>query len=267
MHAYGIIKELPIRTVEALISPEPRLGLAPPPQGVNSAGMHPVIFFMGRQKGVSPYGVPVFDLRYMEAAVSIPWVTFKQSGANAVHHIYSPHLYLDRWFPILLGRFYGYAKHRAAMAWDNASPHPVPNQPVPPAPYNLPTTYLIDDWDSYDPVAKAVFTPDPAVNWFNPFTHASAQAGRLKTYLEMPMIGRFHLLWRKLWFLCSNFDWRIGQPETHARLLDGATVRVYNSPLIRVPAGDYTVGAGSQTEFAFEIVSNWTLSWPHICRP
>ena len=93
----------------------------------NKPGLHPVLFMFGLQENVKSNYVnrpfPPYYAPYLEFILAVPGVTAKKEkyiDDVTRPYIYLPLLYLDRWYPVWVGKqFFGYNKILVKMNQKN----------------------------------------------------------------------------------------------------------------------------------------------------
>jgi len=115
--AVSALVEIP----KAQIAPLLPKGLILMEQGIASAGNHPVILFMGRQKNLKAAGTSVTFPSYLESIVAIPYVGF-EGKADQTPRIHLAQLFLDSFLAIKAGQyFYGMPKEKAVIQWKDGT--------------------------------------------------------------------------------------------------------------------------------------------------
>lgn len=92
------------------------------PQSLTPPNTHPFTLLLGHETDVYPTFNPWWRMKYGEFALVIPYVRLKNPGTRFPGpYLFTPHLYIDRTLPILLGQvMYGFAKVRAEMSFTDS---------------------------------------------------------------------------------------------------------------------------------------------------
>ncbi|MEM7031048.1 MAG: hypothetical protein AAF629_15890 [Chloroflexota bacterium] len=208
-------------------------------QTISPAGTHPVLFMYGHQIDVHPEPIPIFRLNYLEFAVSIPYVSLTKSTSQ-VPHMIQPRIYLNKWFPLILGYFYGLAKHKATIGADT-------------------NNYIVDTPKDNELLVSGQFQllgePQPPTAYPNFEQY-------MVDLLQQPVIGTSI----PGLDICSSFTWEFDKATIQP--LD-AQVEITNqltSVLPGLEPGTYNF-AGIDTEplGAFLMNTPWSFSLPTLC--
>lgn len=104
---------VPSTLVEAWLPKELRLL----PQRLTAPGWHPFTLLLGQEDDVYASWFPWFRMDYREFAVVVPYVGWREpEGRFGGPFLFTPHLFIDRFLPIQIGRLiFGFAKAQAPM--------------------------------------------------------------------------------------------------------------------------------------------------------
>jgi hypothetical protein len=210
------------------------------PQDITPQGKHPLIFMFGHQMEVEIHLGPeeFFHLDYLEFVLEVPFTQWKETTANyRGPFLFSPRLFLNQTFPIILGQLYGLAKKKASMAMNQRR-------------------YIIDDLDTNELIISGDFTlkgqPGPT-SAFPLFGEA------IPKMLNQPLVGQTPLGP----FVCSIFEWNLAQAQVQAL---EAKVQIAQSFVPGLSNGKYSVRGIDQTRLgAFRLNTNWSMSEPMAC--
>jgi hypothetical protein len=222
---------VPDGAVDALLP----TGLTRQTQSVTPPGTHPVLVPLARNYNTRPSSFALFRLDYLEYSVVVPYVRRTNASATLT---YIPILFLDEWFPILLGiLLYGFPKRHAIIA--TAPPSYRARRSS-----SGPALVSADLTASGDPLPPATFP------------HFAAIA---------PMLG-FPIVthWLDLVYVCSTMDWEL---ETRARIQPvTGTLRMTEAFFPGLPRETYEIrGIDEAPLGGFLLQTEWTLSLPHRC--
>ena len=214
------------------------------PQDIAPPGKHPLLLMFGHQLNVSIHlgSTDLFDLDYLEFVLEVPYTQWKSTrAAYRGPLLFSPRLWLNKTFPLMLGRFYGFAKERANMALDQ-------------------DRYLIAGWETNKPLIsghfKAIGDSGPTAN-FPLFEQA------LSRLFNQPLVGQTRLGPLPGPFVCSIFDWHFDRAKIQAV---EATVNIAQPFVPGLPIGEYsTPGLDTDALGAFHLDTRWQLTEPMDC--
>lgn len=201
------------------------------PQTIVPSHQHPILLMFGQHQDVHMNILPMLKFSYHEFALSVPYVQFTDSGKGPF--TYMPALYLDAWFPVLAGYFWGFAK---AVARINTSPGYY-------AVSNLKKQLLISTkYQKY-----GVLGPPTALPHFE----------ALQSVFEQPVVG--HTLLGP--FVCFTF----GRDNVQVQPTR-AEVTVSEAFVSGLPTGQYQVnGIDVAPLGGFYIENRWQLHLPKRC--
>jgi len=77
----------------------------------NHNGKHPVIYMLGYTQNLHRGWNPLPGINYLEFSVGIPSVRIKRKDGYNFPFFYLPTLYLNRFYPVVMGWMVGYRKH------------------------------------------------------------------------------------------------------------------------------------------------------------
>lgn len=207
------------------------------PQNLTPAGEHPVTLMFGHQMNVHAEHLKIFDLDYLEAAVSVSYVRWAEPGAGyRGPFLFSPRIFPNETLPILLGFFYGLAKQKASIGMDE-------------------THYIVDAHDSNDLLVSGDFV---LKSDFAPASSYPLFKG-IPSLMQQPIIGQTELGP----FVCSQFDWNFDQAQIRAI---EAEVHIAQAFTPGLPVGRFPRPSIETDPLgAFQLKTQWTLSRPMEC--
>lgn len=228
------ILALPAELLRRWLPPELELA----PQTLTAPGTHPVLLLLGQERSVHVNIAPWFRIRYGEFATVMPFVQWRTPPTSyRGPYLWTPLLYLDRWLPILAGRWlYGFAKAKAVITSSADS-------------------YRVNDAETRRVLLDAQTGPSGAAP--NP-----AEFATLATLLQQPSLSQ-----RDGAFICSTFDWNLPQAELSTSSADVQINQFYMYGLPNGAVENYHVSGLSDLTNggAFHIRTTWTLSAPEPC--
>ncbi len=211
-------------------------GLELGPQTLAPAGQHPICFMFCLQKDVRP---PLLGLglKYLELILAVPFVQWTHpTNSYRGPFIFMPRLYLDRWLPVILGWFYGFAKVRARMS-------------------TAENYYRVRSLLRDRPIISGDFAPHGPIGPPSSFPHFEPVRDLFRQpFVAKSIVGPF---------ICSRFDFHLD--DAHMQSID-ATVHLTEAFVPGLAVGDFHVPGIDMTPVgAFYIQIPWTLSPPFRC--
>jgi hypothetical protein len=220
------------------------------PQSITPAGKHPVLLFVGEQAQVRGVLVPGefcrwltpigLCMKFLEAAIAIPYV--RQIGVSATipDHFCSVKLYLNEALPVYLGRLCGFPKIKGLLSRTGNS-------------YEVKT-------ESGDPLLDLTFTPHGAFLAPSAFPHF----GPLRPMFEQPHIGQLFSLLTPLLatYVCASMDLRLATATLQSVDISGEITEEFSTVL---PNTFSFGGIENQALGAFRIRTTWELPPPTAC--
>ncbi len=225
---------IPLAVPDAAIAALLPRGLARAPQSATLPGSHPVLLPLARNFDTRPSWPPIFRLDYLEYSVVIPYVT--RSGSTTPL-TYIPILFLDHFFPILLGRvLYGFPKRYGRI--ESASPRYAARLTSGAA---LVDAELVPSGELQQPASYPHFTP-------------------ISSMLRLPIVTH----WMGLVYVCSTMDWGL---DTVAQLRPvSGVLRMTPDFFPNLPRAEFAIDSIDRVPLgAFHLTTTWTLSLPHRC--
>lgn len=209
-------------------------GLVRAEQSATPPGTHPILLPLAHNYNTRPSWLPLFSLDYLEYSVVIPYVA--RSGSASLL-TYIPILFLNKLFPILLGRLvYGFPKRSAHIA---SAP------PLYQANLSSGTTLVEADLPAYGDALPPAEYPHFA---------------QIDPMLRFPIVTR----WMGLLYVCSDMNWEL---DTAARIRPVSGELLLTEDFIpNLEERRFTIsGIDRQPLGAFLLTTQWTFSLPHFC--
>ncbi|XP_070553258.1 uncharacterized protein [Ptychodera flava] len=204
-------------------------------------GSYMVLYTFGYQNKVQPVFGGI-SLHYLESIVAVPYVKFtpeleEKYGVNA-SFTFLPRLYLNDTWGIWLGRMYGMAKVKGHMVSDeNAG------------------SYKVSEYDSHDDIVQLSWKP--STTW-----KASENFPYSRQYIEGSIVLPLVAETRLGVYLSCIFDWKF--PQSSVRGVQGK-MEFHKGFMEGLPSGSFSfTGLEKGPLGAYEINTNWTLSFPFL---
>ena len=246
--AFGTAKTLALNAIFTLPRDEVAAGL---PDGMDlidnpysSGARHPVILMFSRQRDMRPNFAPG-GMNYLEFIYAIPFVCQKgRNGSDIRPLIYMPRLYLNKNFPVLIGKLgYGFEKQLARISFTKD-----PDTEGGPARY----FYVIEDAKDARPLISAEFNVDGPQGRATSYPHFD----QTRLAYELPLVSRFP----RGMNLFSFYDFSLGQAGIQAMT---AQIRLHDEALPGLSAQTIGLESISQTALGgFFMSSSATLTNP-----
>jgi hypothetical protein len=229
--SFIVVLSIPRSQVVAMLPKQ--LDLAP--QNITPEGEHPIFLEFGEQMNVHNRELKIFHLNYLEFIVSIPYVYQTNSKSSYCGpFLFMPRLYLDKTFPIILGKLYGFAKEKANMLMSDRS-------------------YQINNIINGNLLALGEFREKEKPGSYLDYPLFNNAIAKM---LQQPLIGQTSFGS----FIYSVFDWNLAHAEIQPIEAEVSIVQPFLSGL---SVGKYHVpGINEFPLGAFKIKALWTLTAP-----